>query len=144
MVTQTPAPVITAISPAKPKNSSLLMTPRSSVQLRQVLQAVPSVVSDDPAVRLLFRKIGSQLDSHNFMIERQRRKITIMQLEREEYLPKKRKKVIYNGNAEFAKVPMILKARKQMRKVLQPERTSYRVKKLKLEDLCTQFHLNIH
>ncbi|KAK2926769.1 hypothetical protein FoTM2_013639 [Fusarium oxysporum f. sp. vasinfectum] len=70
MVTQTPAPVITAISPAKPKNSSLLMTPRSSVQLRRVLQAVPSVVSDDPAVRLLFRKIGSQLDSHNFMIER--------------------------------------------------------------------------
>jgi hypothetical protein len=40
-----------------------------------------------------------------------------MQLEKEEYLPKKRKKVIYNGNAEFAKVPAILKAREQMRKV---------------------------
>ncbi|TXB97478.1 hypothetical protein FocTR4_00012009 [Fusarium oxysporum f. sp. cubense] len=147
MVTQppkTPAPVVTAISPAKGKNSRLLMTPRSSVQLRRALQAVPGVISEDPAVRLLFRKIGSQLDSHNFEIERQRREITIMQLEKEEYLPKKRKKVIYNGNAEFAKVPAILKAREQMRKVLQPQRTSYRIKKLKLEDLCTQFHLNIH
>ncbi|KAF4414567.1 Pogo transposable element with KRAB domain [Fusarium acutatum] len=126
MVTQTPetpAPVVTAISPAKGKNSRLLMTPRSSVQLRRALQAVLGVVSEDPAVRLLFRKIGSQLDSHNFEIERQRREITIMQLEKEEYLPKKRKKVIYNGNAEFAKVPAILKAREQMRKVLQPERT---------------------
>ncbi|KAI8411037.1 hypothetical protein FOFC_07631 [Fusarium oxysporum] len=120
------------------------MTPRSSVQLRRALQAVPGVVSEDTAVRVLFRKIGSQLDSHNFDIERQRREITIMQLEKEEYLPKKRKKVIYNGNAEFAKVPAILKAREEMRKVLQPQRTSHRVKKLKLEDLCTQLHLNIH
>ncbi|KAJ0129379.1 hypothetical protein HZ326_27519 [Fusarium oxysporum f. sp. albedinis] len=81
MVTQppeTPAPVIIAISPAKGKNSRLLMTPRSSVQLRRALQAVPGVISEDPAVRLLFRKIGSQLDSHNFEIERQRREITIM------------------------------------------------------------------
>ncbi|RKK17109.1 hypothetical protein BFJ66_g18038, partial [Fusarium oxysporum f. sp. cepae] len=57
MVTQppkTPAPVVTAISPAEGKNSRLLMTPRSSVQLRRALQAVPGVVSEDPAVRLLF------------------------------------------------------------------------------------------
>ncbi|KAK2926567.1 Pyrroline-5-carboxylate reductase, catalytic, N-terminal [Fusarium oxysporum f. sp. vasinfectum] len=57
MVTQppkTPAPVVTAISPAKGKNSRLLMTPRSSVQLRRALQAVPGVVFEDPAVRLLF------------------------------------------------------------------------------------------
>jgi hypothetical protein len=73
MVTQTPetpAPVVTAISPAKGKNSRLPMTPRSSVQLRRALQAVPGVVSEDTAVRVLFRKIGSQLDSHNFDIER--------------------------------------------------------------------------
>lgn len=147
MVTQTPEteiPTDTAISTAKEKNSSLPKTPRSSVQLRRALQEVPTVISQDPAVRLLFRKIGGQLDSHNFEIERQRRDITILQKEKEEFLPKKRRKVIYNGNAEFAKVPAILKAREQMRKVLQPERTSIRVKKLKLDDLCTQFHLNIH
>jgi hypothetical protein len=147
MVTQTPEtpiPVNTAISRSQGQNSSLLMTPRSSVQLRRALHAVPNVVSQDPTVGLLFRKIGCQLDSDNFEIERQRRTINILELEKEEFLPKKRKKVIYNGNAEFAKVPAILKAREQMRKVLQPERTSNRVRKLKLDDLCTQFHLNIH
>jgi hypothetical protein len=147
MVTQTPEtpiPVNTAISRSQGQNSSLLMTPRSSVQLRRALHAVPNVISQDPTVRLLFRKIGCQLDSDNFEIERQRRTINILELEKEEFLPKKRKKVIYNGNAEFAKVPAILKAHKQMRKVLQPERTSNRVRKLKLDDLCTQFYLNIH
>jgi hypothetical protein len=143
-IPQTPVPGNTANSTAIEKHSSLLQTPRSSVQLRRTLQAVPDVVSQDPAVRLLFRKIGSQLDSHNFEIERQRRDIIMLGKEKEEYMPKKRKKVIYNGNVEFAKVPAILKAREQMRKVLQPERTSNRVKKLKLEDLYTQFHLNIH
>ncbi|PTD02529.1 hypothetical protein HYE67_002947 [Fusarium culmorum] len=38
------------------------------------------------------------------------------QAEKEEYMLKKRKKVIYNGNIEFVKVPAILKAREQMRK----------------------------
>jgi hypothetical protein len=66
------------------------MTPRSSAQFRRALQAVPGVVSEDPAARLLSRKIGSQLGSHNFEIERHRREITIMQLEKEESLPKKR------------------------------------------------------
>ena len=147
MVTQTPetpAPAVTAISPAKEKNLSLPKTPQSSVQLRRALQAVPAAVTTDPTVRLLFRKIGSQLDTNTFEIERQKRDIMIMQLEKEEYMPKKRRKVMYNPNAEFAKVPAILKAREQMRKVLQPEKTATRVKKLKLADLCAQFHLNIH
>ncbi|KAF6525908.1 hypothetical protein HZS61_011703 [Fusarium oxysporum f. sp. conglutinans] len=144
MVTETASPAATANSPAKEQDSSLLKTPRSSVQLRQALEHVPASVTQDSTVRLLFRKIGSQLDRHNFEIEKQNREITILQRENEENRPKRRKKVIYNPNAEFAKIPAIKKAREQMWRTLQPERTANRVQKLKLEDLCTQFHLNIH
>ncbi|KAF6519132.1 hypothetical protein HZS61_009512 [Fusarium oxysporum f. sp. conglutinans] len=144
MVTETPSPAATAISPAKEQDSSLLKTPRSSIQLRRALEAVPATATQDPTVRLLFRKIGSQLDSQNFEMEKQNREIYVLQREREEYLPKRRKKVIYNPNAEFANIPAIKKAREQMWRTLQPERTANRVQKLKLEDLCTQFHLNIH
>ncbi|KAK2670424.1 hypothetical protein RAB80_012846 [Fusarium oxysporum f. sp. vasinfectum] len=144
MVTETPSPAATAISPAKEQDSSLLKTPRSSIQLRRALEAVPATATQHPTVRLLFRKIGSQLDSQNFEMEKQNREICVLQREREEYFPKRRKKVIYNPNAEFAKIPVIKKAREQMWRTLQPERTANRVQKLKLEDLCTQFHLNIH
>ncbi|KAH7459443.1 hypothetical protein FOMA001_g19978 [Fusarium oxysporum f. sp. matthiolae] len=144
MVTETASPAATANSPAKEQDSSLLKTPRSSVQLRQALEHVPASVTQDSTVRLLFRKIGSQLDRHNFEIEKQNREITILQRENEENRPKRRKKVIYNPNTEFAKIPAIKKAREQMWRTLQPERTANRVQKLKLEDLCTQFHLNIH
>ncbi|KAF4414640.1 hypothetical protein FACUT_14106 [Fusarium acutatum] len=42
MVTETPSPAITANSPAKEQDLSLLKTPRSSVQLRQALGQVPA------------------------------------------------------------------------------------------------------
>ncbi|VZI12504.1 unnamed protein product, partial [Fusarium fujikuroi] len=135
MVTETPSPAVTANSPAKEQDLSLLKTPRSSVQLRQALGQVPASATQDPTVRLLFRKIGSQLDRHNFDIERQNREISVLQRENEENRPKRRKKVVYNPNAEFAKIPAIKKAREQMWKTLQPERTANKVKKLKLEDL---------
>ncbi|TXB97432.1 hypothetical protein FocTR4_00011486, partial [Fusarium oxysporum f. sp. cubense] len=144
MVTETPSPAVTANLPAKEQHSSLLKTPQSSVQLRRALDLVPASATQDPTIRLLFRKIGSQLDRHNFNIEQQNRQISVLQRENEENRPKRRKKVIYNPNAEFAKIPAIKKAREQMWRTLQPERTANRVKKLKLEDLCTQFHLNIH
>ncbi|KAF4339211.1 hypothetical protein FBEOM_6870 [Fusarium beomiforme] len=68
MVTQTPetpAPAVTAISPAKEKNFSLPKTPKSSVQLRRSLQAVPAAVSADSTARLLFRKIRIYFGNHN-------------------------------------------------------------------------------
>ncbi|KAI8402127.1 hypothetical protein FOFC_17432 [Fusarium oxysporum] len=139
MVTETASPAATANSPAKEQDSSLLKTPRSSVQLRQALEYVPASVTQDSTVRLLFRKIGSQLDRYNFEIEKQNREITILQRENEEHRPKRRKKVIYNPNAEFAKIPAIKKAREQMRRTLQPEITANRVQKLKLEDLYLSF-----
>ncbi|KAI8397233.1 hypothetical protein FOFC_20505 [Fusarium oxysporum] len=118
MVTETPSPAITANLPAKEQDSSLLKTPQLSIQLRRALDQVPASTTQDPTVRLLFRKIGSQLDRHNFDIEQQNREISILRQENEENRPKRRKKVIYNPNAEFAKIPAIKKAREQMWKTL--------------------------
>ncbi|KAI8401625.1 hypothetical protein FOFC_18494 [Fusarium oxysporum] len=143
MVTETPSPAVTANSPAKEQDSSLLKTPRSSIQLRRALEHIPASTTQDPTVRLLFRKIGSQLDCHNLEIEKQNREITILQRENEENRPKRRKKVVYNGNAEFAKIPAIKKAREHMWRTLQPERTANRVKKLKLDDLCCPPELSL-
>lgn len=59
MVTEIPSPAAIAISPAKEQDSSLLKTPRSSIQLRRALETVPATATQDPTVRLLFRKIRS-------------------------------------------------------------------------------------
>ncbi|QGI82186.1 hypothetical protein CEK25_008915 [Fusarium fujikuroi] len=110
IVTETPSPAVTANLPAKEQDLSLLKTPRSSIQLWQALGQVPASATQDLTVRLLFRKIGSQLDRHNFNIKRQNREISILQRENEENRLKRHKKVIYNLNAEFAKILAIKKA----------------------------------
>ncbi|KAM5526920.1 transposase [Fusarium oxysporum f. sp. phaseoli] len=79
IVTETPSPSATVISSAKEQDFSLLSTPRSSVQLRRALEAVPATATQDPTVRLLFRKIGSQLDSQNFEMEKQNIEICVLQ-----------------------------------------------------------------
>ncbi|KAJ0126875.1 Uncharacterized protein HZ326_30020 [Fusarium oxysporum f. sp. albedinis] len=126
IVTKIPSPAVTANSPAKEQDSSLLKTPQSSIQLRQALKHIPASTTQDPTIK------------------KQNRKITILQRENKENRPKRRKKVIYNGNAKFSKIPAIKKAREHMWRTLQPERTANRVKKLKLDNLYTQFHLNIY
>jgi hypothetical protein len=98
----------------------------------------------DPTVRLLFRKIGDQLDRQGFVIEEGNQEITLLKHQNEELQPKRKRKVTYNGNAKFAKVPAIKKVRKRMWVILQPTRTSIRVRKLKLENCCNQFQLNCH
>lgn len=144
MVTQTPIPPVTPISPAKEKSYSLFQTPRSSYQVRKVLESIPAGAVKDPAVRILFRKIGITLDRQGMELEAQNREISLLKHQNEKLLPKRKRKVTFNGNTEFAKVPAVKKARKEMLKITQPVRTSNRVRKLKLEDLCHQFHLNIH
>jgi hypothetical protein len=64
--------------------------------------------------------------------------------ENEEIRPKKRQKITFNGNAEFAKVGSIKNAREKMWKMLKPIASSRKVQRLKLEDLCNEFDLNIH
>ncbi|WKT53976.1 hypothetical protein QSH57_004560 [Fusarium oxysporum f. sp. vasinfectum] len=130
MVTEPPSPAATANSPTDEQDSRLFKAPRSSVQLQRALETVPVTATQDPTVRLLFRMIGSQLDSQPSEIEKQNRGITVLQREKEEYLVNKHKKVVYNGGAEFAKVPAIKKACEQMWRTLEPERTANRVRKL--------------
>jgi hypothetical protein len=144
MVTQTPILPATPISPAKEKTSCHFQTPRSSMQLRRILEEVPVGDARDHTVRLLFRKIGGHLDRQSFEIEAQQKEISLLRYENEEMRPKRRRKITFNGNAEFAKVESIKNAREKMWKVLQPVRTSRRVQRVKLEDLCHEFHLNIH
>lgn len=57
--------------------------------------------------------------------------------------PKKRKKLAFDPNKRFAKVPDIDKARMEMYRLLEPKKTSKTVKKLKLEDLCHEWQLQI-
>ncbi|KAL3603102.1 hypothetical protein FPOAC2_07419 [Fusarium poae] len=144
MVTETSVLPTTPKSPAKEKALCLFETPRSCMQMHKILQAFPARGTEDHTVRLLFRKIGSQLDRQLFEIEAQKKRISLLEHENEEIRPKKRRKITYNGNAEFAKVGYIQSAREKMWKVLQPVKTSRKVQRVKLEDLCTEFHLNIH
>jgi hypothetical protein len=62
----------------------------------------------------------------------------LFRYEREKIKPKKRKKLTFNANKRFIKVPDINKARKEILKVLELKKISKRVKKLKMEDLCNE------
>ena len=57
--------------------------------------------------------------------------------------PKKRKKIPFDPNVCFAKVPDIDKARQEMLKLLKPRETSEKVRKWKKADLFHKWQLEI-
>jgi 4-hydroxybenzoate polyprenyltransferase len=92
MVTETPIPAVIPISHTNEQYNSLLETPRSSTQFRRALEAIPASVTKDPTVRLLFRKIGTQLDRQGIQIEEAIREITLLKYQNEELQPKRSEK----------------------------------------------------
>ncbi|SCN90426.1 related to transposase [Fusarium fujikuroi] len=65
IVTETPSPAVTANSPAKEQDLSLLKTPRSSIQLRQALGQVPASATQDPtgSIELTPEEVSAQVAS---------------------------------------------------------------------------------
>lgn len=122
----------------------LFETPKSSLQMRRMLDGISVSVEIPPTVRLVLKKIGKEFDRHQIEMESSNLEIRQLKYRNEQLMPKKQKKVKPEGNALFAQVPAIKKARQEMEKILKPRATANRVKKLKLEDLCNTFHLNIH
>jgi hypothetical protein len=84
MVTTTPTPAVTPIPHTNEQYYSPTATPRSSIQLRKALQAIPGHFGKDPTVRLLFRKIGTQLDRQGVIIEEGNREISLLRYQNEE------------------------------------------------------------
>jgi hypothetical protein len=125
------------------QEACLFQTPLSSRQLRASLISISSSSKLDGTMRLFLAKVGKGLDKQNAILASQERELMLFEHEREEMKPKKRKKLAFNPNDHFAKVPDIDKARKEMLKVLEPKKTSERVKKLKMEDLCNEWQLEI-
>lgn len=147
MVTKTPE------QPKRPKTppntlkrpaECIFETPKSSMQVRNTLAEISSTIKVNKTVRLVFKKIGHQMDRQHVELEARDREIKQLRHRNEQLMPKKLKKVKPEGNALFAQVPAIKKAREEMAKILKPRATGIRVKKTKFEDLCNTFHINLH
>lgn len=144
MVTETLERPRTPSPPAESPSECPLRTPRSTVQVKRALDVISLTYEVPPVVSLLMRKMGHRCEDDSVTLEQQAKEISILKHQNEELRPKKRKKVVFNGNAEFAKVPAIKKAREAMLKITQPRRTAMRVSRIKQSDLEHTFHLNLH
>jgi hypothetical protein len=78
IITKTPVLPATPISPAKKKIPCHFKTPRSSMQVRKILQDVPAGDTCNTTFRLLFRKIGSQLNHQSFEIKAQKKEKSLV------------------------------------------------------------------
>lgn len=129
--------------PTESPSECPLRTPRSMVQVKRALDVISLTYKVPPVVSLLMKKIGHRCEDDSVTLEQQTKEISILKHQNEELRPK-RKKVVFDGNAKFAKVPAIKKAREAMLKIIQPRRTAIRVSRIKQSDLEHIFHLNLH
>ncbi|UPK94409.1 hypothetical protein LCI18_005344 [Fusarium solani-melongenae] len=144
MVTEIPERPRTPSPPAESPSECPLRTPRSTAQVRRALDVISLTYEVPPVVSLLMKKMGHRFEDHSVTLEQQAKEISILKHQNEELRPKKRRKVVFDGNAEFTKVPAIKKAREAMLKITQPRRTAMRVSRIKQSDLEHTFHLNLH
>jgi hypothetical protein len=144
MVTETPKRPKTPPTPTKSPSKYPLRTPRSTAQVKQALNVISLTYEIPPVISLLIRKIRHHYEDNSITLEIQAKEISILKHQNKELRPRKRKKVIFNNNAKFTKVPAIKKAHKAMLKIIQPRRTAIRVSKIKQANLEHTFHLNLH
>lgn len=123
----------------KEPDSIVFLTPRRSQQVRTV---VDSIGVADPTARLLFRKIGSQLDHQNTKLAAAEAKIRNLQHQLDSLRPKKKKKVEENPNKRFIRIEEIINTRNKLEKQLQPQTASATVTAIEFEDLCHSWQLD--
>ncbi|KAJ3459735.1 hypothetical protein MRS44_015808 [Fusarium solani] len=143
MTTSLPETPKTPQKRAHSPSPCLFKTPTSSRELRASLERIPSASKLDGTMRLFIGKIGKDMDRKNVTLASQEKELLLFRHEREEMKPKRRKKIPFDPNVRFAKVPDIDKARQEMLKLLKPRETSEKVRKWKKADLFHEWQLEI-
>lgn len=87
----------------------VIVTPRSSAQLRALIATHLPELEANPIARLVLRKIGVTFDRHNTILANQDITINALMREMEELRPKKRRKVTIDLNKRFAQIPDVMK-----------------------------------
>ena len=122
----------------KEPNMVVFKTPTRSQQLRGMIDFIKL---DDPAIRLLFRKIGRGLDQQNIKLAEADAKIKELEHLIQCYRPQKRQKVIQDLNNRFVKIDDVRKARQRYEELLAPSRAADVISTYQFEDLCYEFEL---
>jgi len=102
--------------------------PHLSKQLHNVLNTFFHEEKFSRSVRHLFNMIGQEMDRVNTQTACNERQLTLLQYDIKEAKPKKRKKITFDPNRRFAKVSDVVKAQKDLWKILDPPATSKKVK----------------
>ncbi|KAK5995541.1 MFS-type transporter clz9 [Cladobotryum mycophilum] len=116
----------------------VFITPTRSQQLRGLVDLFHL---DDPAIRLLFRKIGKGLDQQNTKLAEADAKIKELEHLVHVYRPRKRQKVTEDLNSRFIRIKDVLATRKRYRELLAPNRAAELISSYSLQDLCYEFYL---
>lgn len=88
-------------------------------------------------------KIMKGLDSRNTKLAAQDKDLLVLRHEMEKLRPKKKKKIAFDANERFAKVPDVWKAREAMLKMLDPKGTSNKCQKVGFEDMCFEWQIDL-
>ncbi len=102
--------------------------PQSSKQLRNILNTFFREEKLSRPVRHLFNILGQELDRRNSKEADLEQQLALLEHDLEEAKPKKRKQITFDPNRRFAKVSDVVKARKDLLKILDPPATSKKVK----------------
>ena len=102
--------------------------PQSSKQLRNILNTFFREEKLSRPVRHLFNILGQELDRRNSKEADLEQQLALLEHDLEEAKPKKRKQITFDPNRRFAKASDVVKARKDLLKILDPPATSKKVK----------------
>ncbi|EXK43443.1 hypothetical protein FOMG_02400 [Fusarium oxysporum f. sp. melonis 26406] len=105
--TKKPQRPVTPPTPEKGPSECLFKAPRSTAKVRRALACIPPSITIDPTVRLVLGRVGAQLGRQSIELEEKIREIKLLKQLSEELQPQKRRKVTFDSNANFAKVPAI-------------------------------------
>ena len=124
---------------AEEPNSIIFVTPKRSQQLRGMIDFISL---DDPAIRLLFRKVGRGLDQQNTKLAEADAKIKELEHLVRCYRPRKRQKVNQDLNNRFIQIKDVIATRTRYKELLEPSRAAEVISAYQFEDLCHEFEFN--
>jgi len=117
---KTPITIPTIVTKEEDQLDIIIRTPKHSSQVQRLAQRLLQDHRADPAVRLLFRKIGKSLDDQNNKIAASENIVRGLEARIETLQPKKKRKIEPGPNERFIKIDEIMKAKAAIQAALDP------------------------
>ena len=133
---KTPITIPTIVTKEEDQLDIIIRTPKHSSQVQRLAQRLLQDHRADPAVRLLFRKIGKSLDDQNSRIAASENIVRGLEARIETLQPKKKRKIEPGPNERFIKIDEIIKAKAAIQAALDPAIAPDLAQQVEFESYC--------